>query len=655
MLTELGHLALIIALLVAMIQVLGLFVGYAKNWLNLLAAGPFLSTVQFGLIAFSFLVLTIGFLSSDFSISLVTFNSHTLKPILYKISGVWGNHEGSMLLWVLVLSLFGYLVASFGTQLPIRFKALVQAIQSLIAFSFLSFILLTSNPFNRLEAVPFNGQDLNPILQDPGLAFHPPMLYLGYVGLSITFSFAIAGLIYGNIGSAWARWSRPWTLVSWIFLTLGIALGSWWAYYELGWGGWWFWDPVENASFMPWLITTALLHSTLVLEKRDCFSRWVIFLAILAFSFSLIGTFLVRSGIITSVHAFASDPTRGIYILIILLLFSGGGFLVYYFMGQRADRSNLFEIISKEMALLANNLLLTTATLVVLIGTFWPLIVEVLFNETISVGPPYFDLAFTPFFIVLSLFVPLGIFLNWKKGSLKKVSQQLNFPIIFALLMGLIVFIWQDGSGLIAPIGLALSTWLIIGSLWEIGMRVGLSKHEYSVSLRWLLRLPMSEFGKTSGHIGLGFLILGVAAVTAWEQEDIRLVELGGTYKVGAYEFKLNGISEVEGQNYLALQADIGAFRGTRKITDLTPQKRFYPVARTTTTEAAIDSGIFRDLYVVLGDQNNDNRWVLRTYIKPMVNWIWIGAIFMALGGLLSLIGIRSRKMSTSSIGTVNQ
>ena len=641
MLTELGHLALIIALLTAFIQSIALYGGYVQNWGNILTTGTFLSIIQFVLIGFSFLVLTIGFVQSDFSIQLVVLNSHTLKPLLYKISGVWGNHEGSMLLWVLVLSFFGALVGILGNSLPIRFKALILATQSLISFSFLSFILFTSNPFTRLANPPFNGLDLNPILQDPGLAFHPPMLYLGYVGLSITFSFAIAGLIYGNIGSQWAQWSKPWTLISWIFLTLGIALGSWWAYYELGWGGWWFWDPVENASLMPWLIATALLHSTLVLEKRDCLAKWVIFLAILSFSFSLIGTFLVRSGIITSVHSFASDPTRGIYILTILMLFSGGGFFVYYLRGRDGEKGRLFELASKEMALLSNNLLLTTATLVVLIGTFWPLIIEVMSGNIISVGPPYFDLATTPLFILLSILIPIGVFLNWKKGNLEAVKNRLTAPAIFSILLAIITFFVQSENGFIGPIGVFLSAWLILGSLWDIGVRIRLGKIHIRDSFRWLFRLANSEFSKSLGHIGLGLLIFGIASVTAWELEDIRLVENGEQFVLGGYEFEFNGVSQIEGPNYIALEASVKVTKDGNQSIQLNPQKRFYPVAETTTTEAAIDIGLLRDLYLVLGDQNEANQWVLRTYVKPFVNWIWIGAFIMALGGFVSLVGFR--------------
>ena len=639
MISELGHWALITALLIATVQFLVLFSGYFNNWRTLLQLGPTLAVTQFVLVAISFAALTTAFVSSDFSLALVVLNSHTLKPLLYKITGVWGNHEGSMLLWILVLSLYGFLVGMWGHQLPIRFKALVLAIQSLLAFGFLSFILFTSNPFARLAVPPFDGQDLNPLLQDPGLAFHPPVLYLGYVGLSITFSFAIAGLIYGNIGSAWARWTRPWTLAAWIFLTLGIALGSWWAYYELGWGGWWFWDPVENASFMPWLITTALLHSTIVLEKRECFGRWVILLAILAFSFSLIGTFLVRSGIITSVHAFASDPTRGIYILALMLFFSGGGFFLYFLRNQVAQRESMFELLSKETALLTNNLLLVVSTLVVLLGTFWPLIVEILDGNKISVGAPYFNLAFTPFFVALTLLLPFGVLFAWKKANMPRTLRVLRPPMLFAMFVGGIVFFVQSGNGILGPVGCALAVWLMLGSIWELGVRTGFGKHKFVRSIEWFRRLPCSEIGKALGHIGLGFTILGIASVSSWELEDIRIAVPGESYEIGSYEFRFRGVTEVMGSNYLALQGDIRVFRNATEVAILKPEKRFYPVAQTTTTEAAIDMGLLRDLYVVLGDQNEDRGWVIRTYIKPMVNWIWIGAIVMAAGGAMSLTG----------------
>lgn len=637
MITEIGHLSLILALLLTFLQLGILGLGYLRSCPSWTDLGIKATILQFVLIAISFISLTWAFVTSDFSLVLVTNNSHTFKPLLYKISGVWGNHEGSMLLWVLFLSFFGFLLAILQGEMPRSFKAMVLVFQSAITLAFLTFILFTSNPFARLEYPPFNGYDLNPLLQDPGLAFHPPLLYLGYVGLSISFNFALAGMVHGNINAAWANWVRPWTLLSWIFLTLGIALGSWWAYYELGWGGWWFWDPVENASFMPWLITTALLHSTLVLEKRDQLARWTVLLSIVAFTLSLIGTFLVRSGIITSVHSFATDPTRGIFILAILFLFSGGAFILYLVYGRNIRHSSVFWAWSKESALIFNNLLLVIAALVVFIGTFWPLIIEIIYGDKISVGPPYFNLTFTPFMVVLALILPVGISLAWKRGDINKALKNLYAPGILAIVLAVLVLALQSGIRMLGPIGLLLSAWIILGTISELANRVGLGKHPIEKSLRWFKTLPRSEIAKSISHLGFGFTILGIASITSWEKEDIRVAQIGETFEVGSYEFEFRDIEEVRGPNYLSQRGVFEIFRNNNSIATMLPEKRVYPVAATTTTEAAIDMGLLRDLYIVLGDSQGDNGWVVRTYIKPMVNWIWIGAFVMAFGGLISL------------------
>ena len=646
MITEFGHLSLILALLVSLLQLGILVSGYQKNWINWIYLGTQIAILQFGFIGISFLSLTWAFVSSDFSLVLVTNNSHTLKPLLYKISGVWGNHEGSMLLWVLVLSFFGFLLAIQQRAIPIRFKALVLVFQSAITLAFLAFILFTSNPFARLEFPPFNGYDLNPLLQDPGLAFHPPLLYLGYVGLSISFSFALAGIAHGNINSAWASWVRPWTLLSWTFLTLGIALGSWWAYYELGWGGWWFWDPVENASFMPWLITTALLHSTLVLEKREQLAKWTVLLSILAFTLSLIGTFLVRSGIITSVHSFATDPTRGIFILVIMFLFSGGALFLYLLLGRKIKGGSVFSFWSKESALISNNLLLVIAAMVVFIGTFWPLIIETIYGTKISVGPPYFNLAFTPFMVVLALILPIGVSLAWKRGNIDKAMKTLLAPTILAIVLAILIFSLQSGTRMLGPIGLLLSAWVILGTIWELAGKVGLGKHSIYKSWRWFKLLSRADFGKSLAHIGFGFTIVGIASITSWEIEDIRVAQIGETFQVGNYEFLFQDVEEVRGPNYFSQMGVFEVFKEKSSIGKMLPEKRVYPVANSTTTEAAIDMGLLRDLYIVLGDYQEDNRWVVRTYIKPMVNWIWLGAFVMALGGCISLTARISLRQS---------
>ncbi len=650
MITEFGHLSLILALLVTLLQLGILVSGYQRNWLKWIYLGTQIAILQFGLIGISFLSLTWAFISSDFSLALVTNNSHTLKPLLYKVSGVWGNHEGSMLLWVLVLSFFGFLLVVLQRQIPIRFKALVLVFQSAITLAFLAFILFTSNPFTRLEFPPFNGYDLNPLLQDPGLAFHPPLLYLGYVGLSISFSFGLAGMVHGNINSAWANWVRPWTLLSWMFLTMGIALGSWWAYYELGWGGWWFWDPVENASFMPWLITTALIHSTLVLEKREQLAKWTVLLSILAFTLSLIGTFLVRSGIITSVHSFATDPTRGIFILAIMFLFSGGAFLLYLVLGRNIKGGRVFSFWSKESALVSNNLLLVIAAMVVFIGTFWPLIIETIYADKISVGPPYFNLAFTPFMVVLSVILPVGVSLAWKRGNINKAAKNLLAPSLLAVALAVLVFSLQTGIRMLGPIGLLLSAWIVFGTLWELANRVGLGKHSIQKSWRWFRLLPKADIAKSVAHLGFGFTILGIASITSWEQEDIRVAHIGETFQVGSYEFLFQNVEEVRGPNYFSQMGVFMIFKDNSPVGEMFPEKRVYPVANSTTTEAAIDMGLLRDLYIVIGDQQGNNGWVVRTYIKPMVNWIWIGAFVMALGGFISLSGripsMRSKEWS---------
>ncbi|MEM8658633.1 MAG: heme lyase CcmF/NrfE family subunit, partial [Pseudomonadota bacterium] len=447
MIAELGHLAVVLAFMVALVQMIVPLIGARADWSNWMAVAAPAALVQAALLIFSFGALTWAFVTSDFSLSLVAANSHSAKPMIYKISGTWGNHEGSLLLWILILALFGGAVALWGRGLPERLKALVLAVQSSIGVAFMLFLLMTSNPFTRLQFPPFDGNDLNPLLQDPGLAFHPPFLYLGYVGLSMAFSFAIAALIEGKVDAAWARWVRPWTLAAWVFLTIGIGLGSWWAYYELGWGGWWFWDPVENASFMPWLIAAALLHSAIVVEKRNTLKSWTILLAILGFSFSLIGTFIVRSGVITSVHAFANDPTRGVFILWILAVFIGGSFTLYAARAHILKSDSVFALESRESALVMNNLLLVVATFVVFVGTLWPLVAEMLTGRKVSVGPPFFNISFTPFMVALAMILPLGAMLPWKRARLGKSMQPLWGPLALSVAIGALVWSLQTGGG----------------------------------------------------------------------------------------------------------------------------------------------------------------------------------------------------------------
>jgi cytochrome c-type biogenesis protein CcmF len=641
MINELAHFALILAFAVALVQTVIPMVGAQKGWRGWMAVGEPAASAQFLLLAAAFAALTHAFVTSDFSLRLVVANSHTDKPMLYKISGVWGNHEGSMLLWVLILALFGACAAWFGQNLPPALRARVLSVQGAIGLAFIAFILFTSNPFERMEVPPMNGQDLNPLLQDPGLAFHPPFLYLGYVGLSMAFSFAVAALIEGRVDAAWARWVRPWTLAAWMFLTVGIALGSWWAYYELGWGGFWFWDPVENASFMPWLISAALLHSAIVVEKREALKAWTILLAILAFGFSLIGTFIVRSGVLTSVHAFATDPERGVFILLILGVFTGGALTLYAARAGAMEAKGVFSLVSRESALVANNILLAVAAFVVFTGTLWPLVAELFMDRKLSVGAPFFDAAFTPFFVALAVILPVGAVLPWKRARLGRAMASLWGVLALALAAGALAWAMQTGRSALAPLGAVLAVWLLGGVLADLALRSGRGRG--MARLRRLAGLPRADWGRALAHGGLGVTIFGIAAMLAWEVEDIRVAQVGERFEVGGYEVTLAGVERVRGPNYNSIMAELRLARGGEEVAVLFPEKRVYPVAQMPTTEAAIDNGVFRDLYVVIGDAQEGGGWAVRTYIKPFANWIWAGAIFMALGGLLSLSDRRYR------------
>ncbi len=638
MLNEIGHFTLLLAFCVALIQATVPLFGANKGRTDLMAIAESSANLQFALLLASFAALTHAFVTSDFSVKLVVLNSHSLKPMLYKVTGVWGNHEGSMLLWVLILSLFGASASWFGKSLPILLKTRVISVQGAIGVAFLAFIIFTSNPFERMQIPPFDGQDLNPLLQDPGLAFHPPFLYLGYVGLSMAFSFAVAALIEGRIDAAWGRWVRPWTLAAWIFLTIGIALGSWWAYYELGWGGFWFWDPVENASFMPWLLAAALLHSAIVVEKRETLKSWTILLAILAFGFSLIGTFIVRSGVLTSVHAFANDPERGLFILIILGVFMGGALILFSLRSSAMEAQGIFSLVSRETALISNNLLLAVSAFVVFFGTIWPLVAELFFDRKLSVGPPFFNAAFTPFMILLGLILPLGSNLSWKRAYITKTVKKL-LPV-FVLCLCFSGFIWsiQTGQSLIGPVGVFLGTWIVVGTLVDLLSKLGSSK-----SVRRLIFLPRADYGKFFAHVGLGVTMFAIAALTSWEKEDIRVIPIGSSWTIGSYELKLENVIETRGPNYFSTMGIIQVSKKGLTLTTLRPEKRNYPIAQMPTTEAAIDYRISRDLYVVLGDKQSDKAWTVRTYLKPFTNWIWGGCALMAFGGFLSLTDRRLR------------
>lgn len=637
MIAEIGHFALILAFAVAIFQMIVPMIGAARGWSGWIDSARPAAVAQFGLIGIAFAALTVAFVTSDFSVLLVYENSHTAKPMLYKISGVWGNHEGSMLLWVLILALFGAAAAVFDANLPPRLRARVLGVQASIGVAFLGFILFTSNPFLRLDNPPFDGRDLNPLLQDPGLAFHPPFLYLGYVGLSMAFSFAVAALIEGRVDAAWARWVRPWTLAAWVFLTIGIALGSWWAYYELGWGGFWFWDPVENASFMPWLIAAALLHSAIVVEKREVLKSWTILLAIMAFGFSLIGTFIVRSGVITSVHSFASDPERGVFILAILGVFVGGALVLYAMRAGAMQARGAFSPISREGALVLNNILLAVSAFVVFIGTMWPLIAEMLWDRKLSVGAPFFEKAFTPFMVVLALVLPLGAIIPWKRGKLSRVLAPLRGALACACAVMVLVFAVSTGHSALAVIGVGLGSWLIAGSATDLWLRTGNS------GLSRLARLPRADWGKAVAHAGLGVTFIGVGLLMAWQVEDIRVARIGEPFEVAGYRITLEKVEERPGPNYDATVATMRVSRDGHEVALLHPEKRVYPVQAMPTTEAAIQNGLFRDLYLVIGDPQQGGGWAVRSYIKPFASWIWLGCGLMALGGLISLSDRRYR------------
>lgn len=633
--------ALVLAFGVAIVQTVVPLVGAQKGWSGWMAMAVPAASLQFLLIAASFAALTYSFVNSDFSVRLVALNSHSAKPMLYKISGVWGNHEGSMLLWVLIVALFGAMASWFGGGLPPKLKARALGVQASIGVAFLAFILLTSNPFLRLAQPPFDGQDLNPLLQDPGLAFHPPFLYLGYVGLSMAFSFAVAALIEGRVDAAWARWVRPWTLAAWIFLTIGIALGSWWAYYELGWGGFWFWDPVENASFMPWLFAAALLHSAIVVEKREALKSWTILLAILAFGFSLIGTFLVRSGVITSVHAFANDPERGVFILMILGVFTGGALTLFAVRASAMEAKGIFGMVSRESALVFNNILLAVSAIVVFIGTIWPLVAEMFFDRQLSVGAPFFEAAFTPFMVVLAIILPFGALMPWKRAKLGKLVRPLVPAMVLAVAVALLAWSIQTERTILGPVGFLLGVWLVGGAATDLWSRLG--RGPVSGRFGRMLRLPRADWGRVTAHAGLGVIFMGISGLMAWQVEDIRVANSAEPFEVADLTLMIREIRQVEGPNYLSTTADIVVSKNGEEVALLQPEKRVYPVQAMPTTEAAIDNGFWRDIYVVIGDPQDSGGYAVRTFIKPFANWIWAGSLIMALGGLLSLSDRRYR------------
>jgi cytochrome c-type biogenesis protein CcmF len=643
MIAEGGHYALVLALGLALIQSTVPLLGARWRDPALMDVARSTAIAQLLFAGLSFAALVTLHVTSDFSVLNVFENSHSAKPLIYKITGVWGSHEGSMLLWVSILALFGGLVAAFGNNLPPSLRAHVLAVQAWIAGAFYLFILTTSNPFLRIANPPLEGRDLNPVLQDIGLALHPPMLYLGYVGFSISFSFAIAALLERRIDAAWARWVRPWTLLAWIFLTLGVAMGSYWAYYELGWGGWWFWDPVENASLMPWLGGTALLHSALVMEKRNALKVWTILLSILTFSLSLLGTFLVRSGVLTSVHAFATDPTRGVFILLILCIFIGGSLTLFAARASSLKQGGLFAPISREGALVLNNLFLTTACATVFVGTLYPLALEVLTGDKISVGAPFFNLTFAPLFVPLMVAVPFGPMLAWKRGDLLGAAQRLLAAGVAALLAIALAWAWARGGSALAPLAIGLAVFVVAGAVSDIAERAGLFRVPLATSLRRARGLPRSAFGTAFAHAGIGVALIGIVCETTWNSEYIGTMKANDSVPIAGYQLTLDGLTQRQGPNYRELAAVFTVARDGERLSVMMPSKRSFTTRGMSTTEAALLTRGLSQLYISLGDTNADGSIVVRIYHKPLVLLIWFGPVLMAMGGVLSLSDRRLR------------
>ena len=644
MIAELGHYALMLAFGLAVIQASMPIIGARSNDPTLLSVAVPAALAQFVFVALSFSALAACYVMSDFSVLNVYENSNSAMPLMYRLTSIWGNHEGSMMLWVFILALFGALVAAFGSNLPVKLKANALAVQAWIAAAFQLFILTTSSPFLRIVDAPFEGRDLNPILQDPGLAFHPPLLYLGYVGFSIAFSFAIAALLEGRIDATWARWVRPWVLSAWMCLTLGIAGGSYWAYYELGWGGYWFWDPVENASLMPWLAGTALLHSAVVMEKRGALKVWTILLAILAFSLSLIGTFLVRSGVLTSVHAFATDPRRGIFILAILVAFIGGALAFYGWRAPLLKHGGLFAPISREGALVLNNLFLTCACATVFVGTLYPLALEALSGAKISVGPPFFDATFAPLFLPLLLAMPFGPLLGWKRGDLYGAAQRLTAAAFVAVVAIVATFAVQHGGPVLAPFGVGLALFVMAGALTDLIERTMILRVPLGAALRRAAGLQRSAWGTAIAHFGIGVTLLGIVVVTAWGAERIAALRPGETIDIAHYRLTFDGLFNRPGPNY---RDAVGHFTVRRTNGDLLgimePSRRTFPARNMATTEAALMRRGVSQIYLSLGDPAADGTVPVRLYFKPLVLLIWLGAVIMFVGGGLSLSDRRLR------------
>ena len=646
MIPELGHFALIIAMAFAVCLSIVPMMGIATRNVKLLNYAKPLTYGMFFFTLISIVILGYSFVIDDFSVKYIANHSNSLLPYYFKISAVWGGHEGSLLLWVFSLTAWTMAVAIFSKDIDQGFIARVLAVLGMVAVGFMAFTLLTSNPFDRFwPNVPLEGRDLNPLLQDVGLIVHPPLLYLGYVGFAVAFAFAIAALMVGKMDAAWARWSRPWTVAAWAFLTLGIALGSWWAYYELGWGGWWFWDPVENASFMPWLVGTALIHSLAVTEKRGTFRNWTVLLSIFAFSLSLLGTFLVRSGVITSVHSFAADPGRGMFILLLLAIAVGGSLTLYAFRASNVSSFSRFALYSRETALLVCNIILVVACVTVLLGTLYPLLVDAAGMGKISVGPPYFNAVFVPIMSFLFIFMGIGPLIRWKKAKKGELRKQLSAISMFSILFGLAFPFLYDGEFNIAvAIGIGLATWVALVVLKDLFNQM---KASGGLSLK---KVTGSQLGMTLAHMGIAICIVGVTIVSTYELEINVKMNVGDKVNVEGYDIEFNGIKQVEGPNYSAEQGQLNLYDDGKFIAALKPERREYKVQTMGMTEAAIDPGLFRDVYVALGDPLPGNAWAVRVHYKPFVRWIWLGAIFMALGGVVAMMDKRYRRRKMGKV-----
>ena len=640
MIPELGHFALITALAVAIVQGFVPLLGAWRGVPEWMAIAVPAARAQFLFVLLAYACLTYAFVAKDFSVAYVTQNANAELPLFYRISAVWGAHEGSILLWALILAGWSVAVSLASRALPQVFRARVLAIMGLVSLGFLLFMLMTSNPFARLLPAPLAGRDLNPLLQDPGMVIHPPMLYMGYVGLAVPFAFALAALLGGRLDAAWTRWTRPWTTVAWVFLTAGIALGSWWAYNELGWGGWWFWDPVENASFMPWLVATALMHSLAVSEQRGAFKAWTVLLAIFGFSLSLLGTFLVRSGVLVSVHAFATDPERGVFILAFLSLVIGGALALYAWRANAISGGGSFRLMSRETLLLINNVLLVVACATVLLGTMYPLIIDALGLGKISVGPPYFDAVFAPLMLPLVFVLGIGHLTRWKGDSARRLVSLLRVAFIVSLIIALTIVLVTAGYSALLLAALTMAIWTLASTAQGLLIRVR-TKPDVWQGLR---ALPRSFVGMSLAHMGVGIFIIGVAVTSSFSSErDVRLGP-GDSEELAGYRFQFDGVRALAGPNYSAERGQVRVFRGDKLVATLLPEKRLYPIQAQPMTEAAIDVGFTRDLYVALGEELDDGSWTVRLYYKPLIRWIWLGPIFMALGGLLAASDRRYRR-----------